>query len=77
MKEILSDPAVIAAITSCIIALFGAITAIFNMVKSRISLDKANAYHEKALTDLETENLRLKNQLIEIYMANQPGKENE
>lgn len=68
MKDILSDPAVIAAASSCLVSLFGLLAALFLYLRQRLSTKKAQAYAEKSNTDLLAENAKLKSVVIQGYL---------
>lgn len=70
MREILNNPEVIAAATSCLVALFGLITAALMFARQRLSVKKANAYADGKLADLEKENAKLKTVVIQAYLDN-------
>lgn len=65
-QQIFSNPEVITAATSCIIAFFSMLTALFVTLKQRQSVKKAQAFAEKARDELALENAKLKNQILEI-----------
>lgn len=65
MKEIFSNPEVTAAITTAVVAILSAITALFLGIKQRQSLKKAEAYKETALAELEAEKIRLQQIVVD------------
>lgn len=66
LHQLFTNPEVIAAATSCLIAFFSMLTALFVTLKQRQSVKKAQAYAEKARDELALENVKLKNQILEI-----------
>lgn len=70
MKEIFSSPEVIASITSCIVAFFSMLTAVFTVIKQRQSVAKATAY-------LEAENSKLKSQVLSRYFDASDAKKGD
>lgn len=65
MKEFFT-PELIATISSCAVAFFSMLTALFMTIKQKYSVDKANAYASKAQDELAAENAKLRQQILEI-----------
>lgn len=64
MKEFFSSPEFITLLTSLLVAFGGAFVAVFQTVKARQSVKKANAYAEEAKAKLELEKLELERAII-------------
>lgn len=62
--DLIFTPEVITAITGVIVALCGALVAIFTTIKQKQSVKKANAYAEEARATLEAEKLHLQQVII-------------
>ena len=69
MKELFT-PELIATISSCLVAFFSMLTAVFMTIKQKYSVEKAKAYAEKSVSDLATENMKLRQMIIDITKEN-------
>lgn len=65
MKEIFT-PELIATISSCLVAFFSMLTAVFMTIKQKYSVEKAKAYADKAASELAAENAKLRQQILDI-----------
>lgn len=65
MKEIFSSPEFLAALSAALVGALSAVLAIFQTVKAKQSVKKANAYKDEAVAKLELEKIELQRTIIE------------